>query len=88
MKENSGKNVCGCWKSDTKIIGKITFRVNAYSINAEEGKWSIQGNEIWLIDKDLKNGMKWFFKFEDLNKKMCQRYNFKYLDLQHKYLEL
>jgi len=33
-------------------------------MNKEEGKWSVQGNEIWLIDKDLKNGTKWFFDFE------------------------
>lgn len=57
----------GCWKSDTKIIEKITFRVESYSVNEEKGKWSIQGNEIWLINKDLKNGTKWYFQFEDEN---------------------
>ena len=67
MNDHLVKQFFGCWKSDTKTFEKITFRVESYSVNEDKGKWSVQGDQIWLIDKDLKNGIKWFFEFEDEN---------------------
>ena len=57
----------GYWKSDSSVIDEISFDAYSYSTTDEQGQWRITEKELWMIEKDLRDGIKWFFKFEGDN---------------------
>lgn len=57
----------GKWMSDSSIMKTITFSASNWSSNADNGRWAIKGDELWLINSDLETGVKWFFKFQGEN---------------------
>lgn len=57
----------GKWVSKDANYKDFEFSLTEWMKNTENGKWAVQGNEIWLINADLEHGTKWCFSFESNN---------------------
>lgn len=68
MGEDLKQQLLGNFKSENPDYEDINFDEVGYSWGKEQGRWAVQGNEIWLLNPELNAGTKWFFKFDENDK--------------------
>ena len=58
------EKILGTWTSNVKGHEKLVLDRDKWHKDGERGLWNVQEDEIWMIDEDLKAGIKWQFTLE------------------------